>query len=67
MFVLKVLMFDVFQMFRRFAKIVQAFVILYLTSNTESPLTVILLPRHTELLTSFIQLLFAMISLSFIQ
>lgn len=67
MFVLKVLMFDVFQMFYRFAKIVQAFVILYLTSNTESPLTVMLLPWHTELLTSYILLLFAMISLSFIQ
>lgn len=54
-----VLMFDDFQMFRRFAKLERAFVILYWTSMVESPLAVILLPRYTKSLTSSFLLLLA--------
>lgn len=55
------------QMFGRFAKFVRAFVILYWTSMVESPLDVILLPRYTKALTTFIMLLFAVTSMSLLK
>lgn len=58
-----VLMLDDFQMFRSFAKLARAFVILYWTSMVESPL--ILLPRYTKSLMFSTLLLLAVVSLSF--
>lgn len=58
-----VLMLDDFQMFRSFAKLARAFVILYWTSMVETPL--ILLPRYTKTLMFSTLLLLAVVSLSF--
>lgn len=59
----RVLMLDDFQMFRSFANLAKAFVILYWTSMVESPL--ILLPRYTKSLMFSTLLLLAVVSLSF--